>query len=224
MEEINSDFEKIKSNIIKIKENIEKNKIYDDITLVAATKTVSPDRINFALNNGITHIGENRVQELLEKYDSIDKKAVFHFIGHLQKNKVKYIIDKVKYIHSVDNIELAREIDKRAKNHNIVMNVFVEINICNEETKSGILIEDFDEFYKELLCFNNINMCGIMAIPQLNCDIKYFKKLFDLFNKYKKTNNNFKYLSMGMTNDYISALKSGSNMIRIGRGIFGERI
>lgn len=224
MEEINSDYEKIKSNIAKIKENVEKNKICNDVILVAATKTVTPDRINFALNNGITHIGENRVQELIEKYDSIDKKAIFHFIGHLQKNKVKYIIDKVKYIHSVDNIDLAREIDKRAKSHNIIMNVFIEINICHEDTKSGILIENFNEFYEELLCFNNINLCGIMAIPQPNCDIKYFKQLFDLFKKYKKINNNFKYLSMGMTNDYVTALKAGSNMIRIGRGIFGERI
>lgn len=224
MENKKSGFENIKENIIKIKQEVLKNKLCDEATIIAATKTVDADRINFALDNGITHIGENKVQELIEKYDYINKKAVFHFIGHLQKNKVKYIIDKVSYIHSLDNIELAKEIDKRAKNINIIMNVLIQINICNEETKSGILIEKFDDFYNELLCFNNINICGIMAIPKPNCDIKYFKTLFDLFSKYKNINNNIKYLSMGMTNDYIPALQSGSNMIRIGRGIFGERI
>lgn len=224
MEDKKTGFENIKENIIKIKKDVLENKLCDEATIIAATKTVDADRINFALDNGIIHIGENRVQELVEKYDYINKKAVFHFIGHLQKNKVKYIIDKVNYIHSLDNIELAKEIDKRAKNINIVMNVLIQINICNEETKSGILLEEFNDFYKELLCFNNINICGIMAIPKPDCDIKYYKILFDLFSKYKNINNNFKYLSMGMTNDYIPALQYGSNMIRIGRGIFGERV
>lgn len=224
MESLNSKLSQIKDNIQNIKNEIKNNKIVDDTILIAATKTVDPERINFAIENGISHIGENRVQELVDKYNSINKDVTFHFIGHLQKNKVKYIIDKVKYIHSLDNVDLAFEINKRAEKIGIVMNVLIQINICNEESKSGILLEDFDSFYKEISAFNNICVCGIMAIPEVNCDKKYYIALYELYNKYKKINKNFKILSMGMSNDYITALQCGSNAVRIGRGIFGERI
>ena len=163
--------ETVRENIRQIKENIKKAALEagrnpDDVLLLAATKTVDADTINFAVDNGITCIGENRVQELCDKYDSINKDKVdIHFIGTLQTNKVKYIADKVSMIHSVDSVKLAKEIDKQCKKIGKVMNVLVEINIGKEESKGGIMPEDCEEFLKEISVFENIRVCGLMTIP-----------------------------------------------------------
>lgn len=217
----------------QIKENIERimAEINGRAALLAATKTVPADIINFAADCGITLIGENRVQELLEKYDKIDRDRLdIHFIGHLQTNKVKYIIDKVSLIHSVDSLMLAQTIDKYAYRAGKRMDVLVEINIGNEPTKSGIKLEDTEEFIEKLNALENIRVRGLMAIPPV-CEnsqenIVFFKKLskkfIDIFGK-KVDNSNIGILSVGMSNDYMQAIEYGSTLVRIGSAIFGPR-
>jgi len=223
----------------------------DSVTLLAATKTVDPDTINFAIDNGITCIGENRVQELLEKYDAINKENVdIHFIGTLQTNKVKYIADKVSMIHSVDSVKLAKEIDKQCGKIGKVMNVLVEINIGAEESKGGIMPDEAEDFLREISVLKNIKVCGLMTIPPKcetdilmseqheNCEktacskISYknrdfFKKIMKLFldiSQKKLDNIYMQYLSMGMSDDYEQAVEEGSTIVRIGRGLFGSRL
>ncbi|MBR5468336.1 MAG: YggS family pyridoxal phosphate-dependent enzyme, partial [Firmicutes bacterium] len=158
-------------NLSEIRKNIEKaclasGRKTSDVTLLAATKTVSVDTINFAIANGVTCIGENRVQELLEKYDGINKENVdIHFIGRLQTNKVKYIADKVSTIHSVDSLKLAKEIDKQCAKISKIMNVFVEINIGGEESKGGINPDELEEFLVEISTLEHIRVTGLMCIP-----------------------------------------------------------
>ena len=245
--------------IKQTKENIKKaaqeaGRSEKDVVLLAATKTVDAETINFAIDNGIQCIGENRVQELLDKYDAINKDKVdIHFIGTLQTNKVKYIADKVSMIHSVDSVKLAKEIDKQCGKIGKVMNVLVEINIGREESKGGIMPEDCEEFLKEISVFKNIKVCGLMTIPPKcvddnfeekstsfdteNCEkmscskISYknrdfFKKIMKLFldiSEKKLDNIYMQYLSMGMSDDYEQAVTEGSNIVRVGRGLFGSR-
>ena len=219
----------------------------DKVTLLAATKTVDVDTINFAIDNGITCIGENRVQELLEKYDGIRKDNVdFHFIGRLQTNKVKYIADKVSTIHSVDSYKLAAEIDKQSAKYGKVMKVFVEVNIGAEESKGGIMPEDLEEFLVSISGFKNIKVIGLMCIPP-RCDSPlfeaenglksestkksynynaFFEKITKLFLdiSQKKLDNIYMLeLSMGMSDDYEQAAYYGSTVVRVGRGLFGSR-
>lgn len=201
----------------------------DDILLVAASKMQNVDKIKEVQNNGLSVFGENKAQELLEKYPYIDN-VKWHFIGHLQKNKVKYIIDKVELIHSVDSIELLEEIDKRSKSINKVMPVLIQINIGKEETKSGINEDEVDSFLESAMKYKNIKISGFMAIPPKVEDKEdsrvYFmrmRSLFDRIRDLKCSQLNIKYLSMGMTNDYEIAIEEGANMVRVGTGIFGER-
>ncbi|OGO88522.1 MAG: YggS family pyridoxal phosphate enzyme [Clostridiales bacterium GWF2_36_10] len=216
-----------------IKENIERitAEIKNRATLLTATKTIPAEIINFAADCGVTVIGENRVNELLEKYDRIDKERLdIHFIGHLQTNKVKYIIDKVNLIHSVDSIKLAEEINIHACRINKQMDILVEVNIANEPSKSGILFEEIDEFTKKIQKFDNIRLRGLMAIPpkcensQENCVFfdKLGKKFIDISHK-KVDNSNIGILSIGMSSDYMSAIENGSTLVRIGSAIFGTR-
>lgn len=218
----------------------------DDVVLLAATKTVDADTINFAIHNGVKCIGENRVQELLEKYDAIDKENVdIHFIGRLQTNKVKYIADKVSLIHSVDSVKLAKEIDKQCAKIGKVMDVLVEVNIGEEESKGGIMCQDVEGFLREISAFKNIRVVGLMCIPPIiledfedekakndpstkksykNND--FFKKIMKLFldiSKKKLDNIYMHKLSMGMSDDFEEAVREGSNIVRIGRGLFGSR-
>lgn len=202
-----------------------------DIELVGVTKTVESERILKAIDCGITHVGENRVQEYLEKYDMLKASGVkSSIIGHLQTNKVKYIIDKVDLIQSVDSVKLAEEIGRQAKKHNITMDVLVEINVGAEESKFGISPDDAFELVHQISEIENIRVKGLMAIPPLFTDEitqrAYFSKLNKIFVdiKGKKIDNIYMdTLSMGMSNDYYYAILEGSNMIRVGTGIFGKR-
>lgn len=216
-------------------------RIASDVKIVPATKTVSAERINLLLECGIDTIGENRVQELLEKYDALDKRFHIHFIGKLQTNKVKYIIDKVDMIQSVDSIKLCAEISKRALTLGKVMDVLVEVNIGHEETKSGVMPEELLGFVREAAKFEGVRIVGLMVIPpaisngnQNFCDSSqkvydygaYFKKVkelsLDILNE-NIDNVIMRELSMGMSSDYCEAVKYGATIVRPGRAIFGER-
>ncbi|MBQ3081576.1 MAG: YggS family pyridoxal phosphate-dependent enzyme [Clostridia bacterium] len=217
-----------------IKENLKKimASLPDGVTLLGASKTVPAEYINFAADCGLKVIGENRVNELLSKYDDIDKeKLEIHFIGQLQTNKVKYIIDKVSLIHSVDSLRLAEEISRRAVAKGLLMPVLVEINIGGEESKGGILPEEAEAFIKKISLLEGIRVEGIMAIPP-KCDeehknIEIYQKLSKIFIDIKAQNVdnvNMRILSVGMSGDWETAVEHGSNMVRIGSGIFGSRI
>ena len=218
----------IKNNIASAKEKVGRS---DDVVLLAATKMNSAERINAAIAHGVKWIGENKVQELLEKYDDINKDGVHvHFIGHLQSNKVKYIIDKVEMIQSLDSLSLAKEIDRQAKKHELIMDVLVEVNICAEESKSGVLPENLEEFLVEVSKFENIRVMGLMSIPPIMTDVdtqrEIFRKIMKIYVdiSHKKIDNiNMQILSMGMSDDYDIAVEEGSTMVRVGSSIFGKR-
>lgn len=220
----------------EIKTNIERaiSVVPQGVTLLAATKTVPAEIINFAADCGIRVIGENRVQELLEKYEHLDRTGLeIHFIGALQTNKVKYIIDKVDMIQSVDRLPLAEEIERQAAKRGIVMPVLAEINIGAEESKSGISPEEAYEFCQKLIGYPHLLLRGLMAIPpktETKAEkIEYFsqmRKIFvDISDKIVDNinNNAFNILSLGMSGDYSEAIECGSNMIRLGSALFGNR-
>lgn len=199
--------------------------------LLAATKTVPPELINFAGECGLDLIGENRVNELLEKYEFIDRsKFELHFIGALQTNKVKYIIDKVDMIQSVDRESLALEIERQAAKHGIIMPILAEVNIGNEESKSGVAPEKAKEFCRFLGSLPHVSLRGLMAIPP-KCDenrnnCEYFckmKKIFVDISHLNVDNSIIDILSLGMSDDYLSAVECGSNLVRVGSAIFGKR-
>lgn len=202
----------------------------DEILLCAVTKTRTPEEINAAIDGGITDICENKVQELLEKYDAV-KPVRWHMVGHLQTNKVKYIVDKVALIHSVDSVRLAEEIDKRAGQRDITVDILIQVNPAMEETKFGITVDETEAMLKWIL--NNcehIRIRGLMCIAPFEEDPEdvapYFrevKALYDEYSKIEHENLDFKYLSMGMSHDYKVAIREGSTVIRIGTAIFGER-
>ena len=202
----------------------------NEITLLAATKTVDADTINYAIEKGITHIGENRVQELLSKHGLLNP-AHSHFIGHLQTNKVKDIIDKVEMIESVDSLKLAKEISKQAVKHGVTMNVLLEVNIGGEESKSGFTPEEVEKAVEEAAKLPAIRVKGLMAIPPAT-DLpeesrKYFRKMYKLFIDIQgKTidNSNMSVLSMGMSNDFDIAAQEGATLVRVGTSLFGRRI
>ena len=217
----------IADNIARIRSEIGDR----DVTLLAATKTQSAELINHAISCGITHIGENRVQELLDKYDDINKENVtIHFIGALQTNKVKYIVDKVSMIQSVDRISLAEEINRRCKAIDKVMDVLVEVNIGEEESKSGVSPKELEDMLIKISQLGNISVKGLMFIPPVfkNFDeqIYYLNKIKELIVDIRSKNIDNIYihvLSFGMSYDYVASMDYGSNMIRIGSGIFGAR-
>ena len=193
------------------------------------SKTVESPKVREAVAAGVDNLGENRVQELVKKYEDLkDIDIKWHMIGHLQKNKVKYIIDKTVLIHSVESLSLAEEIDKRAKKAGIVANVLIELNIGEEESKFGIKEENVYDFVKSMEEFENIKVSGLMTVAPF-CenpeDVRWvFKKMKDIYDKISAMNlknAEMKYLSMGMTNDFEIAIEEGSNMIRIGTAIFG---
>ena len=221
-------------NYKKIKENIEaaasnSGRKYEDITLLAATKTVPYEVINYAIKSGITHIGENKVQEFLSKEDFVDKNVHKHFIGHLQSNKVKDIVGRVELIQSVHSLKLARVINEQSEKRGIVTDILAEINIGEEQSKSGFSVDEIFEVAQQLEEFKNIRLKGLMAIPPI-CEvqqqnIKYFDKMYKLFIdiRAKTKDNNIEILSMGMSDDYECAIECGANMVRLGTALFGRR-
>lgn len=223
-------FEEIRENYLRICENIAnaaaKANRPDKPRFMAVTKTVAPERINCAIELGVDLLGENRVQEYLDKRESYSKAEV-HFIGSLQSNKVKYIIDKVSMIHSVDSPKLAEEINRRAGQHGLVMDILTEINIGEEETKSGISANAAEEFCKKIGELENIRLRGLMCIPPPGCPESVFASMQELFEKIRsglsQRESSFDTLSMGMSEDYETAVKHGATIVRIGSALFGRR-
>ena len=198
-----------------------------DISLVAVSKTKTIEDIMSAYNSGQRLFGENRVQELTNKYSNLPKDIKWNMIGNLQSNKVKYIASFVDLIHSLDSLKLAREINKQAEKNNRVIDCLVQIKISKEETKHGVSFNNFDEFYKNVKSLKFINIAGLMGMASFTDDKNLikdeFKSISSLYKKLKLVDKNFKYLSIGMSNDYNLAINEGGNMIRIGSRIFGER-
>ncbi|MBQ5798606.1 MAG: YggS family pyridoxal phosphate-dependent enzyme [Clostridia bacterium] len=202
----------------------------EDVILLAATKTVSADKINYAIEKGISYIGENRVQELLSKDDSINKSAHRHFIGHLQTNKVKDIVPRVEMIESVDSLRLATAIGKEAVKCGKTMDILLEINIGGEESKSGFSANEIENALEEITKIEGICVKGIMSIPPVCVNREkqreYFTQLHKIFvdiSRKKLDNSNIIYLSMGMSQDYDLAIECGANIVRIGTSLFGAR-
>ncbi len=198
---------------------------------MAATKTVPVPVINRAIELGITCIGENKVQELCEKYDQLHlEHCDCHFIGHLQTNKVKQLISKVSMIHSVDSVKLAKEISKISQQHHLVTDILVEINIGKEESKGGIYIEDTESFLGEISTLSGISVKGLMTIPPADENItKQYIILKICIRNWltlglKIDNISMNYLSMGMSADYAQAIEAGSNIVRVGSALFGQRV
>lgn len=218
-------------------QDIEKNvkEIVDSlkpgVQLVAVTKTHSPEEMNIAIDAGVTDIGENKVQEILAKYDKV-KPVRWHLIGHLQRNKVKYIIDKVDLIHSVDSLKLAREIEKRAAAKDTTMDILIQVNSAEDENKFGIETDETEGMVKEILeTCPHINIKGLMCMAPYEEDPEdvreYFAEVREEFNRLKTIEHerlDFKYLSMGMSHDYKVAMEEGANMVRVGSAIFGNRV
>ena len=202
-----------------------------EVTLLAATKTVSPEIINAAIGLGVTHIGENRVQEFLSKEEQVRRDVHRHFIGHLQTNKVKDIVGKVEMIQSVHSLKLASEIGKQSLKMGIITDVLAEVNIGNEESKSGFSPESIAQEIEKMGQIEGIRVKGLMSIPPI-CETRseihtYFTNLRKLFIDIKaKTldNVNMEILSMGMSDDFDVAIECGSNMVRIGTALFGKRM
>lgn len=202
----------------------------EDITLLAATKTVEPAVIAHAFESGINYMGENRVQEFLSKEAELPDKMHKQFIGTLQTNKVRQIVGKVELIQSVDSIKLAKEISRQSKMRGITTDVLVEINIGNEISKSGIEQEELGEFLGELAEIDSIFVRGLMTLGPVGAEtskkISIFTKMNKLFvdNRAKKADNiSMDILSMGMSDDFDLAVECGSNMVRVGTALFGRR-
>lgn len=209
-------------------ENILKNS-KEEVTLIAVSKTRTIDEMEQAYKVGIRDFGENKVQELMEKYDEFHKDVRWHLIGHLQRNKVKYIVDKVTLIHSLDSVKLLEEIEKRFKANNSIANVLIQINIGEEQSKTGIDLKQLEELINACEQCENVKVKGLMCIiPKGTEDenrfyFKKIKKIFDDLKEEKFKNISMDILSMGMSGDYKIAIEEGSNMIRVGQGIFGPR-
>ena len=198
-----------------------------DVLVIGASKTMPLERILFVRDNTDVKIfGENRVQELLEKYTPDVR---WHFIGQLQTNKVKYIIDKVELIHSVDRLSLLQEIDRQAKKHGKVQDILIEVNIGGEEKKGGVAPAEVIDFAKEVDKYPSVRLKGLMSVlpnvekDALNAFYLQLSKLYDTLKQTRLDNADIRYLSAGMSNDYDIAVKYGANIVRLGRALFGER-
>ena len=223
-----NEYEDIADNIKRIRETVENARQHaqrsDDVRIMAVTKTVAPDRINFAVSQGFSLLGENRVQEYLGKKDAYDKSAQVHFIGHLQSNKIKYIIDSVSMIQSIDSVHLAREVSKAAVSSGRTMDILCEINIGNEPSKSGFSADEIFDAADEIREMQGIRLKGLMAIPPAGDSVRYFEKMRYIYDDLKSRMDGVDTLSMGMSQDYAQAVICGSNLVRIGSALFGARI
>lgn len=217
----------IKENISRIRKNME---TFPDAKLMAVVKTRTPEEIRFVLDCGITLLGENRVQELLSHFEHLDSRAEIHFIGTLQKNKVKYIIDKVSMIESLDSLSLAAEIDRQAAKHSLRMPVLIEVNIGRESSKSGVLPEELSPFCHQIQSYENLIPSGLMTIAPICGSAEEYSVYFSEMEHLRHMifTSHFPQirhpiLSMGMSGSYLPALANGADIVRIGEGIFGKR-
>ena len=202
----------------------------DDVTLIAVSKTKPVEMLQEIYDCGCRDFGENKVQEIMDKYDKLPNDIRWHMIGHLQTNKVKYIVDKVYMIHSVDSIKLAKEISKEAVKKNVIVKVLLEVNVAKEETKFGLLTEEVLDFYKEVIDLSGLKVCGLMTIApyvenseENRQHFVNLKQLMVDIESEKTDNISVGELSMGMTGDYEVAIEEGATYVRVGTGIFGER-
>jgi pyridoxal phosphate enzyme (YggS family) len=227
--------EQLRQNIETVRLRIEKaatksGRKPEEIKLISVTKNINPETINLAFKFGLKDFGENRVQELLKKFDLVNPSANFHMIGHLQTNKVKYLVNKVKSIHSIDSKKLAREVNKRFGEKQKSIEALIQIHTAKEETKFGISPEEIDDFLIEAQNLKNIKFTGLMTIGTLTNDETEIRRCFsllrnlrDTYSKFKSDNIDLRELSMGMTSDFELAIEEGSTIVRIGTAIFGER-
>lgn len=225
---MNDGFGYIDENYRRIKENIGEaaEKYGRAVRLMAVTKTVAPEAINHAVGLGIDLLGENRVQEYLSKQESYDKSAEVHMIGHLQTNKVKYIINSVSMIQSVDSLKLGQEINRLALANGKRMDILCEVNIGGEESKSGVAPQNLRELIEQLSELEGIRIKGLMTIPPPSESDIFLGRMEELFNRLKEEKNEgfeMDVLSMGMSADYAEAIKHGSTLVRVGTGLFGAR-
>ena len=225
----------ILENIKQVKENIIKSceKVGRDpkeVTLIAVSKTKPYTAIEEALPSGVLDYGENKVQELTEKYEILPKDIRWHMIGHLQRNKVKYLVGKVELIHSVDSLRLANQIETEFAKKNEIANILIEVNMANEESKFGITSETTEQLVHEISKLEHVRIKGLMTIapytdnPETNREyFRNMKKLSVDITEKNIDNVSMNVLSMGMTGDYQVAIEEGATMVRVGTGIFGER-
>ena len=204
-----------------------KNEILDKADLIAVSKTRSIQEIKEAYNSGQLKFGENRVQEIVDKQGKLPDDIEWHMIGHLQKNKVKYIAGFINLIHSLDRISLAKEIDRQAKKKDRIIDCLIQIKISKEDSKFGLKIEDFTDFYKNMETFKNLNVIGLMGMATFTSDIEVigeeFKMIKRIYDNVASIDPKFRVLSIGMSDDYNIAIENGSTMIRVGSKIFGKR-
>ena len=226
----------IEENLKKVHENIiaaceKANRSVDEITLIDVSKTKPVSMIEECIKCGEKDFGENKVQEMCDKMEILkDQKINWHLIGHLQRNKVKYIIGKAKLIHSVDSVRLAKQIEQESAKKNLVTDILLEVNVANEDSKFGFQLNEVKENLKIISEFAHVRVKGLMTVapytPNPEENRKYFSQLHDLYvdiNQENIDNVNMTILSMGMTNDYQIAIEEGATMVRVGTGIFGER-
>ena len=226
----------LKENYEQVRRNIDKaceraGRSPEDVTLIAVSKTKPLSDIEELLaDTNAVDFGENKVQELVDKYESVSRPVNWHMIGHLQTNKVKYIVDKVCMIHSVDSLNLAKTIEKEAEKHNVTVSILIEVNVAQEETKFGLACDEVLPLIMEIKNMPHIKVKGLMTIAPFVDDPEdnrvYFRKLRDLsldIQSKSIDNIDMSVLSMGMTNDYEVAVEEGATLVRVGTGIFGAR-
>ncbi len=226
----------IEENIKQVEDNIAKaceraNRDRSEVTLICVSKTKPASMVEEAYKTGQRNFGENKVQEINDKYPILPDDIKWHLIGHLQRNKVKYIINKVHLIHSVDSIRLAEQIQHEAEKADKVMNILVQVNVANEDTKFGLQVSETEDVVREIAKMPNVHICGLMTIAPFTDNPEtnrvFFRKLKQLSVDIKSKNIDnvsMDCLSMGMTGDYQVAIEEGATLVRVGTGIFGERI
>ena len=218
----------VEAKIVKACENSRRQR--DDVTLIAVSKTKPVETLKEAYDLGVRVFGENKVQELTDKYEALPKDIQWHMIGHLQRNKVKYIVDKVAMIHSVDSLRLAETIEKEAAKKAVIVPILIEVNVAQEESKFGLKPEEVLPLIEQIADFSHIRIKGLMTIAPYVDNAEENREIFRELKKLsvdiaaKNINNvTMSVLSMGMTGDYMVAVQEGATMVRVGTGIFGAR-
>lgn len=224
---LEENLKRLRDRIIRSADKVGKNP--EEITIVAVSKGILPEFLRKVFDLGIKDIGENRVQEAKEKFHNLkDLNITWHMVGHLQTNKVKYALDIFDYIHSLDSLKLAKELQKRCVQKNKKMNVFIEVNVSGEKTKFGVSPFEIEELVTEVLKLSHLNFIGFMTVAPMVNDSEdtrfYFKNLREIRDSISQKINKKLYLSMGMSDDFEVAIEEGADFIRIGRALFGGKI